>query len=308
MTTTYTYNIAADLPGGKVNAGRLREEIAASPIVTALANVATAGGIIASGVTTGGALSITFMAALSAADKTTLDGDAAGSPKGGLLAAHDSSPTLAGTLLVEAQFVIGGMKTDIDGVVLTAAAGEHKRADYAMPESLYLQGAQVQWRGCQLGDRGWIALIHPSSQGGLATDAALGAVTVDVGALAPYYDPLNGARYIEFWSADESQIIEVAKIASVAGSVVTLVSALASAHPMTERIKARFDGFSPVRGGHGLDGGMRVLNDYTMLLRNEAQVTAIIPAGMILSARFIASAAVATRELAVNFIFRKPLT
>lgn len=80
--TTYTYSIANDLPDGAVNAGRLDMEIRASAIVTALASVSTAADV----------LTITFKDALSAGDKTLLDGDATG-PAGGLLAAHDSSPS-----------------------------------------------------------------------------------------------------------------------------------------------------------------------------------------------------------------------
>jgi hypothetical protein len=78
--TTYTYTIATDFPGGAMNTGKLMEEIRASSIVTAIERID--GGTSAK---------IVFKDALSAGDKTILDGDTTG-PAGGLIAAHDNTP------------------------------------------------------------------------------------------------------------------------------------------------------------------------------------------------------------------------
>jgi hypothetical protein len=78
--TTYTYSIADDFPGGAVNTAKLHAEIQASAIVTALEGINTSGDVI----------EIVFKDALSAGDKTILDGDTTG-PAGGLIAAHDNT-------------------------------------------------------------------------------------------------------------------------------------------------------------------------------------------------------------------------
>lgn len=80
--TPYTYSIANDFPGGAVNGGRLSDEIKASAITIALDGVGGEGDV----------LTITFKAALSAGDKTILDGDAVG-PAGGLISAHNNAPS-----------------------------------------------------------------------------------------------------------------------------------------------------------------------------------------------------------------------
>lgn len=80
----YTYSIASDFPGGAVDLGNLSDEIASSAILTALERVDRN--------PTGGdtdRLDIVFKAALSAGDKTILDGDVVG-PAGGLIAQHDN--------------------------------------------------------------------------------------------------------------------------------------------------------------------------------------------------------------------------
>lgn len=90
--TTYTYSIASDFPGGKVNTTNFVSEIRASSIVTALTGINTDGDV----------LSIFFKDVLSAADKTTLDGDTTG-PAGGLIAATNNTTTLFAATSVTLQ-------------------------------------------------------------------------------------------------------------------------------------------------------------------------------------------------------------
>ena len=96
--TTYTYNITNDMPGGKVNSGNLHIEIEASAIATTLKGIQTSGGDFSESTITGGTMYIVFTDALSAGDKTLLDGDTAG-PAGGLLAANDNTTETKSTLL-----------------------------------------------------------------------------------------------------------------------------------------------------------------------------------------------------------------
>lgn len=138
--TPYTYNVAADFPGGKVNTSTFAVEIAASSIVTAVASLSANGGTVANGVRTGGSITIKFKDALSAADKTTLDGDVAG-PAGGLIAAHNNAATADdpqkdedGVLLIKQQpQKVGLLMCDRDvklnTCVLGAGAFEDKKVD-----------------------------------------------------------------------------------------------------------------------------------------------------------------------------------
>lgn len=80
----YVYSIASDFPGGKVNTSKLQTAIQQSSIATALDYISTVGDV----------LTIYFKAQLSAPDKTTLDGDAAG-PAGGLIASTDNTASMA---------------------------------------------------------------------------------------------------------------------------------------------------------------------------------------------------------------------
>jgi len=208
---------------------------------------------------------------------------------------------------VEITPVAGGSKMDVDGVFLSAIAGAWARADYTMPESLHVQGVYAHWKNCLGGDYAWIVVTHPQlATPAVQADAGQADVNVGAPALAAVFDPTNGARYLEFWNAADDTLIEVVKIASVSGSVVTLASNLQETHATDVTLRARFDGFSPVRGTHGLDGGFRLLNSATMLLRNEIGITAILPAGLILSLRLRTSVVVGAREMAVSYIFRKP--
>ncbi len=103
---TYTYSEAA-FPGGLLNPGRLKDEIQASPIVTALERIDTAGGSVSQGVLSGSySVDIVFKAEPSQADKTALDGGGTQveeSPPlaGSLLVDHDNSPNPATPKVVE---------------------------------------------------------------------------------------------------------------------------------------------------------------------------------------------------------------
>ena len=202
--------------------------------------------------------------------------------------------------------LVGGPKTDVDGMSLTAGASAMAEAVFTMPEALHVQGAYVVWEGMQEGDYAWVAVTHPASAGNLGALAVSGQASVTVGAgLGPYYNPLIGAKYLEVWNL-LGAIQEVRRIASVAGDVVILESNLDGTYDTTHATRARYDGFSPVRGARGIDGGARLLGSNSFLLRNELAVTELIPTGLLLSGRLKTTAALGTRKLALNFFFRKP--
>lgn len=105
--TTYTYSISNDFPGGSVNTSKLSNEIKASAISIALDRVDTSGGVV----------SIVFKTALPTADKIILDNDQS-TPAGGLIAAHDNTPSLSTTQpvgFVNSAGTIVKLNIDSDG-------------------------------------------------------------------------------------------------------------------------------------------------------------------------------------------------
>jgi hypothetical protein len=77
--TSYSYTISTDFPGGEINSTKLTTDIENS-IVTALERIDT----------DGDSVDIIFDDALSAGDKTTLDGDTS-APAGGLIAGNGTT-------------------------------------------------------------------------------------------------------------------------------------------------------------------------------------------------------------------------
>lgn len=85
--TTYPYSILNDFPSGLVELSKFDVEIRNSAITTSLVRIDTNGDLI----------EVVFSDALSAGEKTILDGDITG-PAGGLIAAHDNTlPTFRKT-------------------------------------------------------------------------------------------------------------------------------------------------------------------------------------------------------------------
>jgi hypothetical protein len=87
--TTYPYSIANDFPGGAVDVSNLWDEISAtgSGITIQLDDI-----IINPNENDPDLIHINFKDALSAGEKTTLDGDTT-NPAGGLIAVHNNVPT-----------------------------------------------------------------------------------------------------------------------------------------------------------------------------------------------------------------------
>lgn len=80
--TTYPYTVSTDFPNGVVDLDRLTHEIQQSSIVTALARIDRHAD----------ACDVIFQAALTAAEKTTLDGDTSPPAAGSLIGAHQGQP------------------------------------------------------------------------------------------------------------------------------------------------------------------------------------------------------------------------
>lgn len=79
----YAYSEAADFPNGEINKERFEDAIRNSGILVALARVDHTNDLV----------EVVFKAAISAADKTILDGDTS-NPAGGLIAVHIGTPSV----------------------------------------------------------------------------------------------------------------------------------------------------------------------------------------------------------------------
>jgi hypothetical protein len=199
---------------------------------------------------------------------------------------------------------IGKMPTRVDGVSLTVAASAFGKADYTLTEAYHLQEVMLKWVAGNEGDYIWLVLSHPGGDGSPAAATLVGGTTLDVGAaIAPVY---AAAVAVEFWDVAETVLLEVAKVASVAGQIVTFALPLALAHATTEKIKALVDHFSPIRGTVGIDGGERFVNAGVTRYGGDTEVTALISAGLRLGMRVKTTAETGDRKVTVSFRFRKP--
>lgn len=139
--TTYSYDVATDGPGGIVNRAKLEQHIRDSGILTSLKGVEVQNGAMdALGRHTAGDLKVTFNDALSAGDKTLLDGDVTG-PAGGLIASHDNTPS---TPVQEVTFT--NDEKSPDGKLLVVADKSYQRKSLTIVSPNYAD-RHTWWHG-----------------------------------------------------------------------------------------------------------------------------------------------------------------
>lgn len=300
-TNPLTYSKSTDF-GGAFNPTNFATDIQnpANGIERALSHINTDGDDI----------EVHFVGAgdIAQADVDKIQGASYPSPVGGLIASHDATPAAPDPTPVYQTFLEDPHRAKLDGVVVEVGASGFGKADYVMPEDLHLNEAHVQWSGCFKGDYGYTCLIHPASEGTLNSAGTQGDGQVDVGSLSPYFNPAVGAEHIELWSSDETQLLEVHKIASLSGNnVVFSGSTLAANRDTSVKVKARFGSFSPARGTNKIGGGLQFFpGEGKFELRQVYSVTAKLSAGLKLSSRVITTADAGTRLVSVNFLFRIP--
>jgi hypothetical protein len=133
--TEYTYAIDVDTANGKVNLDALTREIAASSIVVALDHLDTSGNT----------LSVWMKDALTAGDKTTLDG---------VVAAHEGAATEAG-MIIEGDRFVATVNTTTDHATTFA-------------EFRYVSGASIKVADRYPGDKVNFEVWHPAGTEPLA--------------------------------------------------------------------------------------------------------------------------------------------
>lgn len=139
--TKYPYSTAVDFPSGEINKERLVEDIQASSIITALDRIDVVGDLV----------EIVFKAALSAGDKTLLDGDTS-NPAGGLIAAHNGTPTVPNQVEIKNTDVkvTAAKRTDAKITYVFSPNISDKKTWYldaikVVDEVLVADGVQVTW-------------------------------------------------------------------------------------------------------------------------------------------------------------------
>ncbi len=208
---------------------------------------------------------------------------------------------------VSIDIVHGGPKLITDGTSLSMTADSWARADLTLVEAIHLVAVHLSWESCQVGDYGWLSLIQPSGDCSPASAVSASDITVTLPTgKGTDYDPAAGATHIEFWNDADDTLIEMVKIASVAGDVVTLVSGAMSAHSTSANLRACYGHHTSMRGSNKIDGGMRFLGSGDDAIGSTHSMTAQIPSGMILGGRFKTSSETATRKFAVNYKLRRP--
>jgi hypothetical protein len=291
---TYSYTVSTDFPGGEADVANLILEIGNSAIVTALDDIQLSGD----------SMDIIFKAALSAGDKTILDGDTTG-PAGGLIAAHDSVAK-DDPLVMAPVFAIDAHRAQLDGHSLSCEADDWCVTDMSLPRDLHLQEAFAVWEGAKIGDYILVTVLHPLGDSTVAATASASTTEVTVGAgEASYYNPAVGAEVIEFWNGGDLQ--EAREIDHVDGSVVHVKSGFSQEITSGWSTKSRFAAFNPLRGTDGTEGGFQILGSHSFQMNNPHSLTAVMPTGMVFSTRLHTSVTVGTRNLSCNFIFRIPV-
>lgn len=219
---------------------------------------------------------------------------------------------ITGKTKTKIDLTIGGMATVTDSVRFSGSASSWLVACYTMVEALHLQEAILTWKGAFFGDYGWMALMNPAGDGSPDVALSAGNTVVDFGtgaeAVAGQYDPAayETTPYMEFWDAAETTLVEMRPINSVSGTTVTLGEAVTNAHATTAKLKLVVQMYSPPRGDGNLEQGLSLLGDGSIDINSENAVTELIPVGMTLCARVKTAADAGTREIAINFKFRRP--
>lgn len=292
---TYSFTMSTDCPSGVCNTAKLDAAIRASAIVSALDYINTGNDT----------MDIVFKEDLSSEDETILHGDTT-DPAGGLIASHDTSATQS-LIVTKLAFTTDDHRTIIDGHQTTIGTDTWDRQDYALPGNYHLQGTRLAWSATEVGDYVNLAILHQSSENSLASPASSGTTEVDVGAYSAYYDPANGAEYLEVWDASNAVPQEIHAIDRLVGDVVHLKTTLIDDLETDEKIWACHGTFSPIRGTDGLAGGYFMLKEGTFVIRNQHSMTPVLPTGRILSSRVRTVAAGATRSFVCNYVFREHL-
>lgn len=200
----------------------------------------------------------------------------------------------------------GGGNTIPDGVSLSLIAGQWARIPCNIGESIHIQGVFAQWTGMLEGDYAFTVVNNPSAEGNLAVAANAGDTQVDVGAtLVPFYDPNLGAVKIEFWDV-LGNLLEVYDITGISGNFVQFDGTLLANRDTTTVIRCRIGDYQFKRGAGNIEGGLRMIDKGSFALYNLIGKTTPIPSGMELVTIVKASAAIGTRLIAVNYIFREP--
>ena len=213
-------------------------------------------------------------------------------------------------ILMKVQLHYGTDPTKIGSVAVSMAAGEWKKEDLRLGEALSIQQVIVSYVGLKAGDLGLLHVINPITPEGYsnpATQVEIDDTTVDFGdpTVAAYF---GAGEKVEFWNADDSELVEVRTVASVEGTVVTLGEAATHQHLVTARLRSIVSCFCAdvADDVDHVSSGFRAVGSACLPpFGSENEATDEIPAGLILGHRFKTCGTAGDREIAVSYRFRK---
>ena len=292
--TKYSYTISTGFPNGKVISDNLKTEITESTITKALSKIIKIGDV----------LDIYFKDALSAGEKTILDGDVS-NPAGGLIADHDNVTIVHAPHEVIISNNIGGISAAFDGHNISATQNQIKHSDMVMQESLYLQGAHISYVECQLGDYAQLSMLNPYGQSNPQSQVAQDETVVSIATnKGMFYDPLNTTygspnAKMEFYDNAGNFKFSI-KVDSVSGDDITLVSGVPEVVDTDWIVKCDIHQF------HIGDSGFQLLGTNIFQYFQPNSFTDLIQAGLVFCVRlFTNNVDAGTRKIAMNYIFRK---
>lgn len=295
MTTQFQFDTQTDFTSLPANTdpdlSQLRTEIE-SPASTIAVQIASGPTLVGTTVT------IEFKADLSAQEEIDL---------AAIVAAHVPSGSSASSSAFNVSLVPieGALPTVVDGLMVSVGPDAWGIGELPLSQNLHIGGNFIAWRGAKLGDRGFAALIYPAGDVNPTGPSAQGAQAIEVPAqVIPLY--AAGAA-VEIWDSDQyNNLLQIAPIASAAGTTVTLGTTLVQAIDATNALRLCMGMFTQVRGAAGLDGGAYLLGDGELSIDNVGEITAAVHAACVIAARVRTTPAPGTRELAINFKFRVP--
>lgn len=224
-----------------------------------------------------------------------------------LPAVHDATPPAAAVIEVKPHY--GDDSTVIDGISVQFTASQWARVEYDFVEDLSIQSVHVTYTNLQHGDYGRLSISHPVNENGYFSPTSVVSIndtTLSVDATAAATAAAAGIA-LEFWNNDDTELLEIRGIAGVNGTTITLAEAVTHNHSTSARIRLIVGCFSPIGGGgtDHIESGFRAVGNGNVRFGSENEATAPITAGLQLAHRFKASSAVATREIAVSYRFRR---
>lgn len=208
---------------------------------------------------------------------------------------------------------VGLVHTLFDRVEVTCNAADSMAwSAYSVVDPFYLEGVNIQWHNCEHGDYVHGALLNAAGKADLNADLVISDTEVflpDNGTINYYHPTAAGATHLEIHSDNDAEILEVIPISSVdiPANKIVLATGVASAYTSGKKLYPRVNGFHPVRGTHGTDGGFGVVGSNTFDYTDKNNLSNLVNAGLLFYMAIQTGSGTGTRSAVMNIIGRQKL-